>query len=112
MVDHDRFDREAEGVLREYAQDIVRNYDEENAESLVLFCADMQHDVAAALRECDAMARAEEREACALLCDQEVVRISNDPPGDRRAAVVAGICAVRIRARSRAQDEQMKGTDR
>ena len=70
MVDHDRFDREAEGVLREYAQDIVRNYDEENAESLVLFCADMQHDVAAALRECDAMARAEEREACALLCDE------------------------------------------
>ena len=39
----------------------------------------------------------QEREACAKVCDAEVVRL--DMTGESRAAIVAGICAAAIRKR-------------
>ena len=51
------------------------------------------HYIAALVRR----AVREEREACAKVCDGEVVNIQRD--GEPYAALVAGICAASIRAR-------------
>lgn len=54
-----------------------------------------------------------ERERCAQICDAEVVRLSD--LGERREAVVAGICAAAIRAseeRPQTSDKALRELDR